>query len=106
MQDSLFDLTWSEAHENQVLVASGDGSVKLFDVALDQFPVSSWQEHNREVFAVHWNLVSKDSFCSSSWDGTVKVVRVSCLTCCGANANDYSEVVSRSLHLPSDFTDP
>lgn len=24
---------------------------------------------------MHWNLVAKDTFCSSSWDGTVKVVR-------------------------------
>lgn len=31
-QDGLFDLSWSEIHENQVVVASGDGSVKLFDV--------------------------------------------------------------------------
>lgn len=73
-QDSLFDLAWSETHENQVLVAAGDGSVKLFDIGIDEFPVQSWKEHMREVFAVHWNLVSKDTFCSSSWDGTVRVV--------------------------------
>lgn len=73
-QDSLFDLAWSETHENQVLVAAGDGSVKLFDIGLDEFPVQSWKEHMREVFAVHWNLVSKDTFCSSSWDGTIRVV--------------------------------
>ena len=30
----------------------------------------------REVFAVHWNLVSKDTFCSSSWDTTVRVVHL------------------------------
>jgi len=74
-QDSLYDLAWSETHENQVLVAAGDGSIKLFDIGLDEFPVQSWKEHNREVFAVHWNLVTKDTFCSSSWDGTIKVVR-------------------------------
>lgn len=74
-QDSLYDLAWSESHQNQVLVAAGDGSIKLFDIGLDEFPVGSWKEHNREVFAVHWNLVTKDTFCSSSWDGTVKVVR-------------------------------
>ncbi len=74
-QDSLYDLAWSETHENQVVVAAGDGSIKLFDIALNEFPVQSWQEHNREVFAVHWNLVAKDTFCSSSWDGTIKIVR-------------------------------
>lgn len=71
--DSLYDLAWSEAHENQIVVATGDGSVKLFDISLDEFPVQSWQEHKREVFAVHWNLVTKDTFCSSSWDGTIKI---------------------------------
>ncbi|KAL8953749.1 MAG: hypothetical protein Q9222_000431 [Ikaeria aurantiellina] len=73
-QDSLYDLSWSESHENQCVVATGDGSIKLFDINLNEFPIQSWQEHKREVFAVHWNLVAKDTFCSSSWDGTVKIV--------------------------------
>jgi len=73
-QDSLYDTAWSEAHENQIVVACGDGSVKLFDIALNNFPVQSWQEHNREVYSVSWNLVSKDTFASSSWDGTIKIV--------------------------------
>lgn len=72
-QDSLFDTAWSEVHENQLLTAGGDGSVKLFDITLPEFPVQSWQEHAREVFSVHWNLVAKDTFLSSSWDGTVKI---------------------------------
>jgi WD40 repeat protein len=80
-QDSVFDLAWSEAHENQVVVGSGDGSVKLFDTAVDEFPVQSWQEHNREVFSVHWNLVGKDTFASSSWDGTVKIVCLLSISC-------------------------
>ena len=75
-QDALFDVSWSEAHENQVVVAAGDGSIKLFDIGLDNFPVQSWQEHKREVFAVSWNLVGKDTFCSSSWDGCIKIVRL------------------------------
>ncbi|KAI9710629.1 MAG: hypothetical protein M1812_007394 [Candelaria pacifica] len=72
-QDSLYDISWSELHENQLIVASGDGSIKLFDTTLTEFPTQSWQEHKREVFSVHWNLVSKDTFCSSSWDGTIKI---------------------------------
>ncbi|KAK6518720.1 peroxisomal targeting signal 2 receptor [Arthrobotrys conoides] len=72
-QDGLFDLAWSEVHENQLVVASGDGSLKLFDVGLNDFPIQSWQEHKREVFSVHWNLVDKTTFASSSWDGTVKI---------------------------------
>ncbi|PCG99337.1 Peroxisomal targeting signal 2 receptor-like WD repeat-containing protein [Penicillium occitanis (nom. inval.)] len=72
-QDALYDLAWSEVHENQCLIASGDGSIKLFDSSVNDFPVQAWKEHNREVFSVHWNLVTKENFCSSSWDGTVKV---------------------------------
>jgi peroxin-7 len=34
-QDGLYDLAWSEVHENQIVTASGDGSVKLWDVTLD-----------------------------------------------------------------------
>lgn len=80
-QDSLFDTSWSETHESQLLAASGDGSIKLFDIALPHppnspeanFPIASWHEHSREVFSVHWNLVAKDTFLSSSWDGTIKI---------------------------------
>ncbi|EDN09586.1 hypothetical protein HCAG_06753 [Histoplasma mississippiense (nom. inval.)] len=72
-QDSLYDIAWSEIHENQALVGSGDGSIKLFDATVDEFPVQGWKEHSREVFSVHWNLVAKDRFSSSSWDGTVKI---------------------------------
>ncbi|KAH0013882.1 hypothetical protein KCU78_g8957, partial [Aureobasidium melanogenum] len=40
-QDCLFDTAWSEAHENQLLTAGGDGSVKLFDINLSQYPIAS-----------------------------------------------------------------
>lgn len=77
-QDCLFDLAWSELHANQVLVAAGDGSIKLFDLGLaEPFPVQAWREHHREVFAVNWNLVDKSQFCSSSWDGSIRIVSVS-----------------------------
>ncbi|MCJ1301410.1 peroxisomal targeting signal 2 receptor [Hypocenomyce scalaris] len=104
-QDSLYDLSWSESHENQLVVAAGDGSIKLFDIGLDEFPVQSWQEHKREVFAVHWNLVAKDTFCSSSWDGTVKVwspTRTSSLLTLPIHSCTYS--ASFSPHSPSVLT--
>ena len=72
-QDCLFDLAWSEQHENQILTAGGDGSIKLFDISVGEFPIAGWQEHAREVFSVHWNLIEKATFLSSSWDGTVKI---------------------------------
>jgi peroxin-7 len=34
-QDGLYDVAWSEAHENQIVSASGDGSLKLWDVTLN-----------------------------------------------------------------------
>ncbi|KAJ5764938.1 peroxisomal targeting signal 2 receptor [Penicillium odoratum] len=72
-QDALYDLAWSEIHENQVLTASGDGSIKLFDCGVNEFPIQQWKEHGREVFSVNWNMIAKDKFCSSSWDGTVRI---------------------------------
>ncbi|KAG5950418.1 hypothetical protein E4U53_005098 [Claviceps sorghi] len=71
--DALYDLAWSEINENQLVVACGDGSLKLFDLGLNDFPVMNFHEHKRETFSVCWNPVTKDSFISSSWDGTVKI---------------------------------
>ncbi|EAQ88073.1 hypothetical protein CHGG_04692 [Chaetomium globosum CBS 148.51] len=72
--DALYDLAWSEINENQLVVACGDGSLKLFDLtAPGDFPVMNFNEHNREAFSVCWNPIAKDSFISSSWDGTIKI---------------------------------
>ncbi|KAI0132534.1 peroxisome biogenesis factor 7 [Xylariales sp. AK1849] len=71
--DVQYDLAWSEVNENQLLVACGDGSVKLFDVNVPDFPVMNFHEHKRETFSVAWSPVTKETFASSSWDGTVKI---------------------------------
>ena len=34
-QDGLYDVAWSEVHENQIVSASGDGSLRLWDVTLN-----------------------------------------------------------------------
>lgn len=34
-QDALYDIAWSEIHENQLVGSSGDGSIKLWDVSLN-----------------------------------------------------------------------
>jgi WD40 repeat protein len=34
----------------------------------------NFHEHKREAYAVAWSPVTKDTFASSSWDGTVKIV--------------------------------
>ncbi|EGE04435.1 peroxisome biosynthesis protein [Trichophyton equinum CBS 127.97] len=76
-QDALYDVAWSEIHENQALVASGDGSIKLFDIAVNEFPVQGWKEHSREVFSVHWNLVAKDRFSSTMMGHEYAIRKVS-----------------------------
>ncbi|TFY81370.1 hypothetical protein EWM64_g2641 [Hericium alpestre] len=72
-QDGLYDLAWSEIHENQLVTASGDGSIRLWDVMLNDLPIRAWQEHTREVFCVDWSNLRKDQFVSCSWDGSVKL---------------------------------
>lgn len=34
-QDGLYDVAWSEINENQLVTASGDGSIKLWDATLN-----------------------------------------------------------------------
>ncbi|CRK43092.1 Peroxisomal targeting signal 2 receptor like protein [Verticillium longisporum] len=71
--DAQYDLAWSEINENQLIVACGDGSIKLFDVGVKDFPVMNFHEHKRETFSVSWNPITKDTFVSSSWDGSIKL---------------------------------
>jgi peroxin-7 len=47
-------------------------SLKL--ICVQDFPIQNWHEHQREVFSVDWNLVTKDVFSSGSWDHTIKIV--------------------------------
>ncbi|CAI4056801.1 hypothetical protein SUVZ_02G2680 [Saccharomyces uvarum] len=72
-QDCLFDVAWNESHENQVLVAQGDGTLRLFDTTLKEYPIAIFKEHEREVFSCNWNLVNRQTFLSSSWDGSIKI---------------------------------
>lgn len=99
-QDALYDVAWSEIHENQLLTASGDGSIKLWDIMLNvsvrlgcfhfdlennqDLPICAWNEHSREVFSVDWSNISKNIFASSSWDGRVKLVSICALWKCQA----------------------
>lgn len=34
-QDGMYDVAWSELHENQIASACGDGSIKLWDITLN-----------------------------------------------------------------------
>jgi WD40 repeat protein len=48
-----------------------DGFIYL---PIQDLPIRAWQEHTREVFSVDWSNLKKDTFASSSWDGTIKLV--------------------------------
>jgi len=73
--DGLYDCAWSEENENILISASGDGSIKAWDVNAppQANPLRSLEEHTHEVYSLHWNLVRRDCFLSASWDDTVKL---------------------------------
>jgi WD40 repeat protein len=60
-------------NDNQLVSTCGDGSVKLWDLQSPGFPLMSWEEHTQEVYAVDWNLITKDQFATGSWDDTIKL---------------------------------
>lgn len=75
-QDGLYDCAWSEGHENVIVSACGDGSVKVWDVAAGPRanPLRSLHEHAHEVYATSWNLAgARDTFLTASWDDTIKL---------------------------------
>ncbi|KAK0552433.1 peroxisomal targeting signal 2 receptor [Tilletia horrida] len=79
-QDGLFDVAWSEMHENHLASSSGDGSISLWDIshatpggAPNTRPIAHWRRHTREVFSLSWSPLQKHLFASSSWDGTLRI---------------------------------
>lgn len=50
-KDGLFDVAWNESHENQLAVASGDGSIKLFDIMVKVGLPWKDNESHRNAFA-------------------------------------------------------
>lgn len=73
--DGVYDIAWSESHDNLFIAAIADGSLKLYDLSLPPpaNPARSLAEHTREVHSVDWNTTRRDSFLSSSWDDTIKL---------------------------------
>merc|ERR1711904_284336 len=73
-QDGLYDCAWSEENENHLVAASGDGSIKLWDVAMGEGrPIKNYHEHEHEVYSVDWNLVNKELFVTGAWDDKIKL---------------------------------
>lgn len=71
-QDNVFDICWNEGHESQILVASGDKTLKLFDINHTQ-PLLSLPGHQAELFGVHSNYQLTHLALTSSYDTTLKV---------------------------------
>lgn len=73
-QNGLFDVTWAENNENVLIAVSGDGSVQLWNLAKDGFPMMVLKEHTKEVYGVDWSQTRDQHFIlSASWDRTVKL---------------------------------
>eukprot|EP00035_Acanthoeca_spectabilis_P025994 m.460831 g.460831 ORF g.460831 m.460831 type:complete len:357 (+) comp22150_c0_seq1:259-1329(+) len=70
--DGLFGACWSEEHENQLVTASGDGTVHLWDLGLANHtrgPLRVFKGHTKEVVCVDWNQTrGPPLFLSASWD--------------------------------------
>jgi len=73
-KDGLYDCTWSEENEFVAVAVSGDGSIRMWDIrSRDGKPLGLWQEHTQEIYGVDWNLQTKDTFLTASWDRTIKL---------------------------------
>lgn len=94
-QDNVFDVCWHEGNENQLLAASGDGSVKLFDVAYPQ-PILSLQGHTAEVFSVHSNYQFQQQVASASYDASIKVWDIAS-GICTHNYAEHSSVAYQAV---------
>eukprot|EP00899_Mesostigma_viride_P010714 jgi/Mesvir1/19644/Mv09927-RA.1 len=73
--DGLYDCCWCEDNENIIASASGDGSIKIWDMAAppQANPLKSFNEHTHEAYCLAWNYTKRDLFLSASWDDTVKL---------------------------------
>ncbi|KAJ3358722.1 peroxisomal targeting signal 2 receptor [Kappamyces sp. JEL0680] len=99
-QDGIFDLAWSEIHEAQLATGGGDGSVKIFDITLPDFPLRSFHEHSKEVYSVDWNLVEKSLFLSSSWDLTCKLWNPEANKSLGTWGGEHSNCIYQAAWNP------
>ncbi|KAK6803869.1 hypothetical protein RDI58_001653 [Solanum bulbocastanum] len=80
--DGVYDVCWSEAHDSLAIVASSDGSVKLYDIFLPpinnpildrNISVRTFKENAYCVYSASWNPRHADIFSSTSGDCTTRI---------------------------------
>mmetsp|Transcript_3575 Transcript_3575/g.8938 ORF Transcript_3575/g.8938 Transcript_3575/m.8938 type:complete len:159 (+) Transcript_3575:179-655(+) len=79
--DGLYDCSWCEANENVLASASGDGSIKVWDIALppQMNPIRSFEEHGKKKSTagnfVQFNItITRSLFLSAHSDCTRRFV--------------------------------
>ncbi|KAH8115581.1 peroxin 7 [Phellopilus nigrolimitatus] len=77
-QDGLYDVAWSEINENQFVTASGDGSLRLWDVTLNWNPerghsLTTLQAAQGCVYQALFSPHHPDLLASCSSDGTLRL---------------------------------
>lgn len=74
--DGCFDVAWSEANENVLASAQGDGSLKVWDIN-NQHPLGNLPCHGAEVYSINWNIHQPELVLTASQDMTIKLHDIS-----------------------------
>lgn len=98
--DNLFDVCWNEGNESQLLVASGDKTVKLLDMNYPQ-PLLSLNGHQAEVFSVHSNYQNPSLALSGSYDTSLKLWDLT-QSACVATFAGHSAIVYAGVWHPKE----
>ena len=61
MPDSWYDACFNEENENQILTASSDSTLQLWDF-METKPVLTYKEHQLEVYSWEWSHIDKRRF--------------------------------------------
>eukprot|EP01017_Pseudomicrothorax_dubius_P010601 TRINITY_DN137_c0_g3_i4.p1 TRINITY_DN137_c0_g3~~TRINITY_DN137_c0_g3_i4.p1 ORF type:complete len:323 (-),score=53.38 TRINITY_DN137_c0_g3_i4:120-1088(-) len=70
--NAVFDCAWSEVAPNLIMIALGDGNVKLIDTNLKAI-VHGFKDHQGEVYSVDASHQTPNLYLSSGFDGMVKL---------------------------------